>query len=398
MVLKYLCLATSFALASASAGPFSVKPAQSNNDLKTKYMSDLISNAKPLSRKLDDGIDMTPYSVQFQKCQFMQEPSNYYDDDGNDDGADTMFQTKKYIIFRLCSNCKKCNSNYGEYLVDMDTYLSYTIEYFSTYQSDYCTACQNLGCNDDDGNGRRDLRFDDMTCDCESFCSKVTNMKSKGYLEASDYVSCQKLYGGKNSDGDYVKYYAGAVCDADGDKITIGVFADQYCTRQESDVDIRDYLFDGRGRNVRLSHALLKKVYTDSCISCVNDYGDDDDAGNDDYSVQAMCENIYAASAKCESPNGFAGYVDQYSNQATQEDLVCKYISNVKSGMFSQDGEITLETNIRRKRTSRVLSFILTILILGTVGLCIFAASIRSKIISKFGKSELMSSKEGTLV
>jgi hypothetical protein len=97
-----------------------------------------------LRRNLDEDeeINLTSYSIKFEKCQDIKQ----YNEDHNDE---TVLETKKFVIFRLCPNASDgsngcssstCKSGYGEYIVDLETYLGNMLQQKSDEQDAYCEA------------------------------------------------------------------------------------------------------------------------------------------------------------------------------------------------------------------------------------------------------------------
>ena len=76
--------------------------------------------------------------------------------------------------------------------------------------------------------------------------------------------------------------YAGPLCASNGSKIKIGLFTDDECNVPDSDKDVDDYLMDGDGSSMKLSHALLKKTYSGDCVSCIQEP-----------KVLGMCTRLY---------------------------------------------------------------------------------------------------------
>ena len=94
--------------------------------------------------------------------------------------------------------------------------------------------------------------------------------------------------------------------------------------------------------------------------------------------------------------HGFVGissdYYDEASNQVSNENLVCEFIDSLKSGTYSQDGEIVIGgskmyTNGGTSTTGGQ-KFALTFFIIGTVGLAVYAAMLHSQL-TKGGKADL---------
>jgi len=412
-----LALAT-ITLAVVSANPFA--PAKSANSAKTKYMSKLMRNAHPtensqFGRRLDENgddaeeyvVDVSGYSLKFEQCQFVKA----YDDDLAGEGSETILATRRFVIFRLCpsDDCDSCSSNYGEYIVDLEEYLEATVDYQTELQEEMCDACQECGNweegNDDGQNqeadedededeGRRRLQNYSVDCDtCYDECMKIENMEDNGYIDATDFLGCQLVYDAED-DGNG-SLYAGPMCASNGSKIKIGLFTDADCNVPDSDKDVDDYLMDGDGVSMKLSHALLKTVYSTSCISCMKpeEYDENnDDANNNDQQYQdpevlEMCEQLYEASAKCEKShgfdNGYASY-DGYANQLAQEVVVCDFVDSLKAGSYDETGEIVVNgassSTGGGSQTTGGQKFALTFFLFGTFGLAGYAAMLHSKL------------------
>jgi hypothetical protein len=159
----------------------------------------------------------------------------------------------------------------------------------------------------------------------------------------------------------------------------------------DSSKDVDDYLMSDEGYQMKLSHALLKMTYQDTCISCTEPQDEDENnEGNDNQDadeVNELCEDLYNYAAKCETVHGFiSGYsgYEGYENQYAQEELVCDYIQSIKAGTYDEEGEINIKgasVSIGGgSRTTGGQKFALTFFILGTVGLAAYAAVLHSKL------------------
>ncbi|GKZ00328.1 hypothetical protein MPSEU_000985700 [Mayamaea pseudoterrestris] len=432
----------------ASANPF--ERAQTARNSKSAYLSKLVRGAQPtensqLGRRLDQNgdddyqVDISKYSVKFEKCQFVKA----YDDDlAQDEDSSTVLATKRFVIFRLCpDSCSSCNYNYGEYLIDLDTYLQTTVEYYQNQQEAMCKACEECagddaaaaqeagddaqqqdqqqeeqqqedgqedqqdgeGDNQDGGRRRRKLGeqqyYGTLDCStCYDECQKINNMEANGYLDATKFLECEMIY--DPEDDGKAGLYAGPMCASSGTKVKIGVFTDENCLLLDSTKEVDDYLVDGDGVQMKLSHALLKNTYTDTCISCAEpqEQVDDDRAANDNADADAvieLCENLYEEAAKCEKTHGFDNGYSSYSgyeNQLSQETVVCDYMQSLKSGTYDEEGEIIVSGASSSVgggvSTTGGQKFALVFFVLGTVGLSIYAAMLHSKLI-KGGKTDL---------
>eukprot|EP00980_Cylindrotheca_fusiformis_P004050 scaffold880_cov132-Cylindrotheca_fusiformis.AAC.46 len=365
-------------------------PPKTPNDARGRYVSKLLGGAKEvtpnskLGRRLENGngynVDISSYSIKFQRCQFVK---SYDDELAADEETPTVLATKRFIVFRLCpnNNCQSCNYNYGEYLVDLETYLGATIDYQKESQQEKCYACQNY-CGDDDdaNNAQRGLENyqNDIDCDaCYEECVKIENMEEMGFIDATTFIECQVLY--DPDDDGKTTYYAGPMCSGSGYKIKIGVFTDQYCSVLDSTKDVDDYLMNEDGTQSKLSHALLKTVYSDgSCVACTG--GNDDDDGG----AYEMCGALYQESAKCETTHGFEnGYANYngYDTQLQQEEIVCDFIDSIKAGSYDEYGEIVVNDLANSgTMTTSGQKFALTLFVLLTAGLAVYAGTLHRRL------------------
>jgi hypothetical protein len=440
------------------------------------YLGTLLSAARPtanssrlneeqqqLRRSLendDDGassssIDLSSYSIKFEKCQYIKQYATD-SDDRSSSSSETVLETKKFVIFRLCpssssssssgssssttttttTSCtsSNCKSNYGEYVIDLETYLEATLQIKSDEQEAYCEACQYCDAGNDDAaaegvdavdeedaDDRRRRRQRQLTSSssvdcstCYDQCQNIANMGDYGYADASEYYKCEKVYENENKN---LVYYAGAMCSNSGTRIKVGLFTDANCENYDTNASPDAYI-KKNGYNVKLSYHLMKKTFVnDECItSCAsynhysNNAHDENDDGDNDNAVAEICQNLYSSSGKCETPHGFTSgitsssssssyssssssseYYDEYSTQIDNEDTVCQYIANINSGAYDDSGELIVKTStlyivgggrssITSVQTTGGQKFALTFFVIGTVGLVAYAAYLRQKV------------------
>lgn len=420
-----LFVALAFVVAAASANPFAPKVESKNAAANAKYINRLVGAAVPTKnsqlRRLEEAyaIDITGYSVKFEQCQFVK---SYDSELAESDESDTVLATKRFVLFRLCPNsdCTTCSTNYGEYLVDLDSYLQSTVEYFQAYQEAMCEQCQETcyqAANEDqaaaDGedaaaeDGGRNLgknKFYNIVVDCTTCldeCDKIDNMEANGYIDATEFLECALIFDAEDDNKESL--YAGPICASSGTKIKIGVFKDENCMFLDATKDVDDYLAN-EGVSMHLSHALLKSTYTDTCISCKEEVEQNEnaeqDANEDADEVTELCEQLYDSAAKCEQSHGFAngyGSYAGYENQLSQETVVCDFMASLKAGTYDEEGEIIVSgsNSSRSRRSGKATTggqkFALTFFILGTVGLAVYAAMLHGKLV-KGGKVDLSSS------
>eukprot|EP00546_Thalassionema_frauenfeldii_P010572 CAMPEP_0178918366 /NCGR_PEP_ID=MMETSP0786-20121207/13791_1 /TAXON_ID=186022 /ORGANISM="Thalassionema frauenfeldii, Strain CCMP 1798" /LENGTH=435 /DNA_ID=CAMNT_0020592077 /DNA_START=54 /DNA_END=1361 /DNA_ORIENTATION=+ len=432
-----LTLASSFLLgaALAASNPFAVRSA---NNAKASFNAKLMSSARRLNDEAEDAqVDISGYSLVFQKCQFIKA---YSDDMAEDEDSETVLATQRFVIFKLCSSCGSCNYNYGEYMIDLDDYLQAAVEYQQEAQQEMCEACdENCQADeeeeeeeeeadedadeeegdeeegdeeDEDNEDRKRRKLVDVDCDsCAATCELLDDLEGAGYYDATDFIECQLIYDPEDDGVDGL--YAGPMCSSNGSKIKIGVFEDEDCYKPSYGKSVEDYIVDGNGYTMQIYDATLKATYKNTCISCLveeeedeNEDADEDEDAEEEEEQEAqvldMCANLYEEAAKCESIGGFQnGYADNenYENQAAQEDLVCDFIDSVKKGAYDDEGEISLYGNNKNVRggstTTGGQKFALTFFVVGTVCLAVYAAMLHSKL-SK-GSSAGLSSQGGAM-
>lgn len=399
---------------SVVATPFQTSPVKSKRNIETSNIARLLSKSRPtkrsqLHRHLDEEeeqeIDLSGYSLKYVKCQFVK---SYDDELAENEEAGTVLATNRFVIFRLCPS-DTCSYNYGEYLVDMDAYLESALQYYQEQQEEMCNYCDEVCAADDDGDARKLRKLEqDISCDtCVEECNFYENMEDNGYVDASNFVECQQV---ADQDDDGNAYFAGAMCSSSGEKIKIGVFSDEECSQAVKGVSVEDYL------EAKLSTSLLQNVYSTSGISCIKpnweveeekeedengDQDNEEEEEEEEVEINEMCMELYDASGKCEQIHGFAeSYANRngkqnenYDNQAAQEDLVCEFIKTMKKGAYDETGEIILQSRVTAVEGATAATggqkFALTVFILGTAGLAVYASTLHSQI-TKGGASGLV--------
>lgn len=113
------------------------------------------------------------------------------------------FKTQTYVTFRLCpaDSCNKyslmgCSKNYGEYVVEMESYLESIMEYYSQRYEEYCEYC--------------------LTCDSEVQL-EATEMLQQCYFEKTMEALNQESNGQNNgNNGNKKNNYDGVYNNGNG--------------------------------------------------------------------------------------------------------------------------------------------------------------------------------------
>lgn len=376
----------------ATNSPFA--PKLTPNNPEAKRLGRLLSAATPL-RQLEGAdannygnVDISKYSLRFEKCSTVKQynPNNNYEE------SNTVLQAKRFVIFRLCPNhsCGSCNENYGEYLIDMESYLDAMLQYKYEEQTEYCTACETCYKNqgyanddaaEDDGCGKFDVNS------CYKECQNIGNMESNGYVDAADYIGCVKVYENENKG---LAYWAGATCNANGSRIKIGLFTDEYCNIQDSSANMELYMKNENGYNVKLSYHLLKHTFVNGYNNCITSCADYED-GNDYAQTAEICDTLYGSAAKCETTHGF-NYRSENSQNWMEEMTACDFIEQLNYGTYDESGEIVVTGGrmiISRAASSGAQRFFLTFFVWGTIFMSAYVALLYHKIMK--GQKSLLS-------
>lgn len=332
----------------------------------------------------DIGFDLTQYSLKYDKCASI---STYSDDLAQDEDAMTVFQLQKFVFFRLYPT-NRCYDNYkwgagrefGEYIIDLPTYLEIRQDFEDETIESYCDYCLNCmmgrrldeanddaaagddaeagddavagddnaaAANDDaaaaagddavvaeDDNVNNDDVSDDILetqcATCKNYQDKCAKADDNLAWEYDYFFGCEAFEG---SDG--TQKYLGPRCSSNG-SIQIGVFNDDTCSQLASGINV------GSFTGMTFSKNGLSSLTTSECISCKKSdatYIDSDDAN--DNGILDLCENLYYESAKC---NKRIGSIYGDDNEFVEENKVCSYIENIAHNKYDEEGEIRLFT------------------------------------------------------
>lgn len=388
-----LAFALTVTLATVAASPVTTKLSSQKTAAVAAaddYKNKLVRGAKVI-RQLDQDpvgydefIDLTGYSLKFEKCQAVKDLSELVDEivlettQRNGESDSVLVETQQqFVVFRLCpTSSENCNYNYGEYMIDLRDYLQYTVEYRTQQQVEMCATCYDqcfipTGDDDahgddyyfgDDGEDSERRRLVDVDCpSCQSECDKITNMAENYYVDATNFINCVQF---SEATDDTPDLYGGPLCDSEGSKIKIGAFSDDQC-KALTNYNVEDYLTDDYGNAMKISHALLKTTYNNKDpISCTAYHGEDDTAQAKNAPV---CASLYMESDKCEqygySPMQSSSNSYDVDNQVAKEEPVCDFISF----LTGNDEEIVNSSATTRWHQKFALS--ISFILLGTTGI-----------------------------
>ena len=279
------------------------------------------------ARRLDDGeVDyswMANYSLKYQGCHHIKtwNTNAYYEDD-------VKVKTDRLIRFRLCpsKHCNNrgstgCSKGYGDYVVDIDTYVSAHVEALRRQDEIKCEnyVYKHCDCYDNDDNEQQEY--------CEYDCYKkgkkyscidnnpyVDDDKVEGKNDLRDferyfegcsefnYNDGRRLEDGDN-DEDEIQYYIGAYCVDQGGKVYLGMFTDDTCT-EFADKNAGRSTYKKITGGDSLPYSDYSMIRGD-CIYCdnteANRKNNNNNNNRDDGEINKECQEVYASAGKCET-------------------------------------------------------------------------------------------------
>lgn len=367
----------SFAVLSLILTATSATEAKTRNILSSSSSlgQHLLANAVPAdgSRRLDQNNNnnynfLADYSIKFQGCHHVQQWN-----DNADDENDVRIMTKRLARFRLCptDSCSNersvgCSSKFGDYIVDMDTFVEAYLEslkeggdYFCGKVADDCNAMCGGGNDDYDCQASCYEGYNAEWCQIYNGKNNNNNNNGGANFDAEEYAECKEIdlngngnnrrleENGNNNNGN-IQYYAGAYCADQGGEIRLGVFTDDTCTS-----------FASNGKNLFKSTFGYSLPYSSHslvstrCFECTQyDEDQDNNDNNRQVELQQVCKNVYAMSGKCETRMNI-----DYPNESS-----CNYIDGVK--IIQKDGVMRTFTTRKSKAAAVAIGFFLTLAVL----------------------------------
>ena len=285
----------------------------------------------------DWGFDATQYSMSYERCATVE----HFDlEQAAQEDSTTPFRKQHFAVIRLCpqatcdnpnwwtedaaaddatdeaeeaddagsnrqledaevygANGSGCSSNYATFMLDASLYMNLMMEYEASQFDMYCGYCDakyhqayqqyvNNG-------GHRSL--EEFKTDSEfqserhlggvpATCTPMSKICGNGWSDdLSDYFDCAEV----QKDNGMVAYTA-ATCAADGETITLGLYADKYCSQ-----DISQYtnIYNWIGENVddeEMAH-YYKKSHS-ALAELLESYGAPSSADSDSVCVPCNAE------------------------------------------------------------------------------------------------------------
>ena len=200
------------------------------------------------------GFEMSSYSMKYAGCSSI---ATFSDELAEDEDAETVFEIDQYAVFRFCpsdtcsdSSISGCSSDYGEYMVPLETWLTIIAEYRDEEFERYCEYCAACYGTDDDASA--------ANCAYKTACSGYADVCNDDYVDYSGFFECREY-----DASDDLIVYLGPHCAADKATIVLAVFDDAYCSQYSSDSYDIGTLTGGV-----LTSESLAEYYEEECIAC----------------------------------------------------------------------------------------------------------------------------------
>lgn len=347
-----------------------------SQDVTLNTSTDTGQSIMRAARRLEDGDERdfswtANYSIKYLGCHTVKQWNLYADDN-----EDVKIAEKRLVRFRLCpsNSCgggKGCSQNFGDYVVDMDTYVKAYAEAARRSMEYECQMYLYQKCNCQDGDDQGD-DFNKEYCeyDCFSRSKKMSqNCIDKNPYEDDDNEMDRNrnmdmnriLEGGCNEfeapdnanrrldgqqqadDDDEVNYYVGSYCADQGGRIYVGLFTDDTCSVfADKNAGRTTYKALTGGLDMPYS---TSSVVGNECLSCLKrkDPNHDENNDNGDIEITEACEKSIMYAGKCETK--------LKSGPTTLNQAACEYIEGIK---------LTLKSGIidtSATRPNKVVSF-----------------------------------------
>jgi len=353
----------------------------------------------------DFGFDVSDFSLKYAGCSAV---ATYSDEFAENDEMNTVVQSKKFVVFRLCPTdyCSDdqtfgCSSNYGEYVLDMEDYLMFMREYKEEQLERYCEFCEECmnaeegeeeeeqqheeeeeqNQEEDEEGEEEDRRRrledaaegeDEQDEEDDNQDNEAANDNGDDYYNGCAYYDVCYNYANvcdveddendgnnnNNNENEAVDiseffecqeagdggYFVGPHCGSDKTTISIGVYADEECS-----IYVGETLSFYNIMGFEPDEDTLADYYDTDCTSCRESdkpYQNVEEDEEDGDDINELCENLYQQSAKC---NRYLYDADDESyqgyNQEANSDEVCSFIQNVVTGQYDEYGYIYLDSS-----------------------------------------------------
>ena len=349
----------------------------------------LLSHARLLNEEAVEATWVAGYSLKFQGCYNVKQ----WNEDA-DENNDVRIMTKSLVRFRLCpsSGCSAqkaagCTSGYGDYIIDMKTFIKSYYEVKKQLDEENCATMFN-NCDCANAENQEYCQYDcavaaEMT-QCvdrnpyeEGEGEAAAEMAIDNYLECGRLEGYQANNGGNQGNGNENaaaeeeaagegeeaagegeeavdngerllqenQYFLGPYCANQGGAILMGLFTEDTCTQFADETAGKTVFTELTGQALPFSDTSIVGM---DCISCLGESNEEEVEGEvQEGAVGEQCAILYSTAGKCESslPDGIAEFKNTNG---------CSFIDGIK--IIRTDGIVS--TNSRAQRNPVATAFI----------------------------------------
>jgi hypothetical protein len=312
---------------------------------------------------------MAAYSLKFLGCHTIL-GFNFDVDNDND----VRIQKDRLVRFRLCpskscssSSSRGCGKGYGDYIVDVDTYVSAYVEAQRRQDEYECSMYLNKHCSCQESDDKDD-GFDYDLCKYKCFqkakkydCIEVNPYYdddgggSYSHLYRNDLRDFEKYFQGCSqfqpnenmNNNEDASYYIGSYCADQGGKIYLGMFTDDTCTNfADKNAGRSTYKYLTSGMELPFSDYSIVRP---DCIACAErdrrQQAENSQKADSEVRLSNACIEVYQAAGKCETK-----IYSDHGPQSKNENG-CYYMEGIK--LVRKDGLI--DTSLTRP--NKTISF-----------------------------------------
>lgn len=212
----------------------------------------------------DWGFDASQFSLSYERCATVK----HFDlEKAAQEDSTSPFRTEHFAVLRLCpaatcdnagrrlrwgeeegeevygANGSGCQGNYASFMLETSTYMELMMDYEDTQFEMYCNYCESkykAAWNGYVNNGGHrsleefktdsDVEFERHLGGVPATCTPMSQLCDKQFEDdLSEYFGCAEV---QKDDG--MTAYTAATCAADGETITLGLYADAECSEDIS--------------------------------------------------------------------------------------------------------------------------------------------------------------------
>jgi hypothetical protein len=243
---------------------------------------------------------MEDYSLKFIGCHQVAQ----WNENADEEEDAVRIQTQRYVRFRLCQSqhcvadrAVGCSSSYGDYVVDMDTFVAAHLENQQDILESNCeTQAETCGCDDDQENCLSNCYYDAGMSQCVDGQNDLEFLEKYATCTAYENEGNDRRRELNDAEGGEAEeeYYIGPYCADQGGEVVLGMFTDNTCTSFADAYGGTSTYAAMTGSSLPYSETSMIDGECYSCKQASEDY-------YGEYEVSGLCADNYEVSGKCET-------------------------------------------------------------------------------------------------